>query len=48
MDEPVKMLSRQYTERMGDLLLTLAEEMGIQIVMVTHNEDLQIGKVVRL
>ena len=48
LDEPMKMLSKNHAPAVGELLLTLAEELDIQIILVTHNQDLMIGKVVEL
>ena len=48
LDEPFKMLSRTYRARVRQLLITLAEEMSLQIIMVTHSEELIAGKVVEL
>lgn len=49
LDEPFKFLSSPvYRERVRDLLETLSEEMGVQIIMVTQTEELQAGVVVRL
>lgn len=48
MDEPFRHLSRDNAERVRDLLLTLSKEMSVQFVMVTHSEELAVGKVVRL
>lgn len=48
LDEPFRFLSAAYLPRVKDLLETLAEEMKIQIVMVTHIKTLQVGKVVEL
>lgn len=48
LDEPFRFLSREYRPRVRDLLLTLSREMGAQIIMVTHAEDLVTGKVVEL
>ncbi len=49
-DEPFKFLSERggNIDRIRDLLLTLAKETGFQFVLVTHNQKLEIGKVVRL
>ena len=46
LDEPFKMLSRDYCEAVHEMLLTLAKEMDIQFVMVTHSKELHVGKVV--
>ncbi len=48
LDEPFKFLSMEYRERVRDLLLLLAEKMNLQIVMVTHIRELEVGKVVSL
>jgi DNA repair exonuclease SbcCD ATPase subunit len=48
LDEPFKMLSMGLRSRVRVLLEGLAEDMGIQIVMVTHDPQLRAGKVVRL
>lgn len=47
-DEPFRFLSTEYQPRIRELLLTLAEEMGVQFVVVTHEEEIVCGKVVRL
>lgn len=46
LDEPFKMLSKEYVPLVGQLLLRLAKEHSVQIIMVTHNPQLQIGKVI--
>lgn len=48
LDEPFRHLSRDNADRVKDLLLTLAKEMKVQFVMVTHSLDLACGKVVEL
>lgn len=52
LDEPFKMLSWAhgfpYRERVRELLESLSAEMGIQIVMVTHDPELTCGKVIEL
>lgn len=50
LDEPAKMLSERggNLERFCDLLVTLADETGFQFIIVSHNQKLEIGKVVRL
>ena len=48
LDEPFKMLSREYVPKVRDLLLALSQDLGVQILMVTHNEELKIGKVIEL
>lgn len=48
LDEPVKMLSKEYSERFRELLEALSEEMGIQILLITHNEEIATGKVIMI
>jgi DNA repair exonuclease SbcCD ATPase subunit len=50
LDEPFKHLSERndYRQRVASLLETLSREMKIQIVMVTHDPILQVGKVVEI
>lgn len=38
LDEPLRFLSASYQQRAADLLAYLAETLGVQIIMVTHNE----------
>lgn len=47
LDEPMKHLSQEHRPAMRDLLLTLADEMGVQIVMATHSKELRVGKVIQ-
>ena len=48
LDEPFKFVSEEYLERIQMLLEKLAEEFKVQIIQVTHIDELKIGKVVRL
>ena len=48
LDEPFKYVSAEYLPRVRVLLETLSEEMGIQIIMVTHIKELQTGEVIGL
>lgn len=47
-DEPFRCLSKQYRPAVRDLLGKLSEELGVQIIMVTHSEEFVTGKVVEL
>jgi len=47
-DEPFRFLSQQYRPRMRHLLETLAKDMGVQFILVTHAPDLVIGNVIDL
>lgn len=47
--ETIKHLNgEEYQARVGGMLEALAGEMGVQIVMVTDDDWLRIGKVVQL
>lgn len=48
LDEPFKMISKDYSERVAALLDKISEEMGIQIIMVTHNPKLATGKIIKI
>jgi DNA repair exonuclease SbcCD ATPase subunit len=48
LDEPLRHLSAEYLPRARQLLLALAKDFGVQIVMVTHQRGLNVGKVVEL
>ena len=48
LDEPFKYVSADYLPRVRQLLETLSEEMGVQILMITHIPALETGKTVRL
>lgn len=48
LDESFRFLSTEYRPRLQSLLEKLSEQFQIQIIMVTHITDLQIGKVVSL
>jgi DNA repair exonuclease SbcCD ATPase subunit len=40
MDEPMKWLSRDLRPLAGDMLRSLSEKLGLQIIMVTHDEEI--------
>ena len=48
MDEPFKHLSSEYRPRMRELLDTLCREIGMQMLICTHADELKTGKVVEL
>ncbi len=47
-DEPFKHLSRNHSDKVRDLLEQLSREMKVQIIMITHSTDLEVGKVIEL
>lgn len=48
MDEPFRFVSQEYRPLVRGLLETLASEMDIQIILVTHDETFHVGKVVEV
>jgi len=48
LDEPFRFVSPKLRPRVRKLLETLAEEMGIQFILVTHDSALAAGKVIEL
>ena len=48
MDEPWKHLSETYRPRMRELVETLADELNVQFLIVTHSDEFRIGKVVEI
>jgi DNA repair exonuclease SbcCD ATPase subunit len=48
LDEPFKFVSAEYRPRLRSMIESLSKELGVQFLVVTHIEELQIGKVVHL
>lgn len=48
LDEPFKHLSKEYRPRMARMVQALARDLGVQFIIVTHDPQLQTGKVVML
>lgn len=48
LDEPMKFLSKEYRAPMLGLLEALADELGIQFIMVTHVEEYLKGNVIEI
>lgn len=48
LDEPFKFVSEQYRERVRLMLEKLAEDLDLQIIMVTHIEELKTGTIIDL
>ena len=47
LDEPMKNVNgEEYQERVGEMIMTLAKELGVQFLIVTDDNWLKIGKVV--
>ena len=47
-DEPFRFVSKEYRGRVRALLETLAVELGVQFIIVTHDEALVTGTIVQL
>lgn len=48
LDEPFKFVSAQYRDRVRSMLEQLADDMGVQFLMVTHIPELVCGHVVQV
>lgn len=48
LDEPFRFVSQEYRANVKDLILSLSKEFGMQFIIVTHMQELEIGKVVRI
>ena len=48
LDEPFKAVDDRNIIGVGKLIETLSQEMGVQMLIVTHKEELKIGKVIQL
>jgi len=48
LDEPMKHLSSVYRPAICELLQRLTKELSVQMIMVSHSEEFQIGKVIEL
>ncbi len=48
LDEPFARLSVEYRPQVAETLEVIAEDLGVQIIQITHSSELEIGKIVRL
>lgn len=48
LDEPFRHVSKNHSSRLAALVTSLSEQTGIQLVIITHNEELNCGKIIRL
>lgn len=48
LDEPFRFVSREYRDKVGDMLMKLSKDFHLQIIMVTHVEELMCGTIIRL
>ena len=48
LDEPFKFTSKDFRPAVRELLLTLAKEMKIQFILVSHQPELMCGKVIEI
>lgn len=48
LDEPFRHVSRNYRDRVRQLLETLSREMELQIIFITHDQELVAGRLIEL
>lgn len=48
LDEPFRFVSSEYQGNIRSMLEELAKDLGLQIIMVTHNETIATGKIIEL
>lgn len=48
LDEPFRFVSSQYQDGVRTMLEELSKEMGLQIIFITHNENLATGNIIEL
>lgn len=48
MDEPMKFVSADLRPRVATMIQEMSEKLGVQFVIVTHDPEFQLGKVVQL
>jgi len=48
LDEPAKMISREYAPRIKTMLEILAADLDLQIILVTHNPAMAAGRVIEI
>jgi len=48
LDEPFRFVSSGYRERVRNMLENLSKDLGVQIIMVTHMDELKTGNIIQL
>ncbi len=48
LDEPFKFVSKEYRDNVRSMLEELAKDLGLQILLVTHIDELETGKVIEV
>ena len=48
LDEPFRHVSREYREKTAEMLEMMSEELGIQIIQITHFQEHTVGKVYKI
>ena len=48
LDEPFRFVSAEYQDKIRMMLEEMSEDLDVQIVMITHNEAYETGKIIRL
>ena len=46
LDEPFRFVSKEYQGQVAELLEELSAKLGLQFVIVTHEEELEVGNVI--
>jgi DNA repair exonuclease SbcCD ATPase subunit len=47
-DEPFRFVSQKYRQAVADMMVELSSKLDVQIIQITHIEEFQLGKVIRL
>jgi len=48
LDEPFKFVSESYRDNVRRMLIEISDSLGVQIIMVTHIRELEVGNVVEI
>lgn len=48
LDEPFAALSSEYRPNVAKMLEAVSKDLGVQIIQVTHSQELEVGKVIRI
>lgn len=48
LDEPFRFVSKEYWNALQEMLLGVSRELGVQLIFVTHEEGLKVGKVIEI
>lgn len=48
LDEPFRFVSKEYWPALQEMILTMAEKLDVQFIIVTHLKELELGKVIEI